>query len=50
MPVEVMGIDHVFIPVRDVSGVVQAPGAGASDFKAGDAVCGMVRWPWGGGG
>ena len=39
-----------FIPGWDVSGVVQAPGAGVSDFKAGDAVCGMVRWPWGGGG
>jgi len=39
-----------FIPGWDVSGVVQAPGAGVSDFRAGDAVCGMVRWPWGGGG
>ena len=39
-----------FIPGWDVSGVVQAPGAGVSDFRTGDAVCGMVRWPWGGGG
>ncbi len=39
-----------FIPGWDVSGVVEAVGAGMSDFKAGDAVCGMVRWPWGGGG
>ena len=38
------------IPGWDVSGVVEAAGAGVSDFKAGDAVCGMVRWPWGGGG
>ena len=39
-----------FIPGWDVSGVVAAAGDGVSDFKAGDAVCGMVRWPWGGGG
>ena len=39
-----------FIPGWDVSGVVAAAGTGVSDFKAGDAVCGMVRWPWGGGG
>ena len=39
-----------FIPGWDVSGVVEAAGAGVSEFKAGDAVCGMVRWPWGGGG
>ena len=39
-----------FIPGWDVSGVVEALGAGVSDFKVGDAVCGMVRWHWGGGG
>ncbi len=39
-----------FIPGWDVSGVVEAPGAGVSDFKVGDAVCGMVRWYRGGGG
>ena len=39
-----------FIPGWDVSGVVETPGAGVSDFKVGDAVCGMVRWHWGGGG
>ena len=39
-----------FIPGWDVSGVVEAAGAGVPEFKGGDAVCGMVRWPWGGGG
>ena len=39
-----------FIPGWDVSGVVEALGAGVSDFQAGGAVCGMVRWHWGGGG
>ena len=39
-----------FIPGWDVSGVVEALGTGATAFKVGDAVCGMVRWPWGGGG
>ena len=39
-----------FIPGWDVSGVVEALGAGVSDFQVGDAVCGMVRWHWGGGG
>ena len=39
-----------FIPGWDVSGVVEALGAGVSEFKVGDAVCGMVRWHWGGGG
>lgn len=39
-----------FIPGWDVSGVVEALGPGASGFTVGDAVCGMVRWPWGGGG
>ena len=39
-----------FIPGWDVSGVVEALGAGVSEFNAGDAVCGMVRWPGGGGG
>ena len=39
-----------FIPGWDVSGVVEALGAGVSDFQAGDPVCGMVRWHWGGGG
>ena len=38
-----------FIPGWDVAGVVEAPGAGVSDFRVGDAVCGMVRWHWGGG-
>ena len=39
-----------FIPGWDVSGVVEGLGAGVADFQAGDAVCGMVRWHWGGGG
>lgn len=39
-----------FIPGWDVSGVVEAVGTGVSDFRPGDAVCGMVRWPLGGGG
>lgn len=39
-----------FIPGWDVSGAVEALGAGVSEFRVGDAVCGMVRWPWGGGG
>ena len=39
-----------FIPGWDVSGVVEALGAGVSELHVGDAVCGMVRWPWGGGG
>lgn len=39
-----------FIPGWDVSGVVEGLGAGVADFQAGAAVCGMVRWHWGGGG
>ena len=39
-----------FIPGWDVSGAVEALGAGVSDSRVGDAVCGMVRWHWGGGG
>lgn len=39
-----------FIPGWDVSGVIEAAGDGVSAFKVGDAVCGMVRWPLGGGG
>ncbi|MCY4486748.1 MAG: NADP-dependent oxidoreductase [Deltaproteobacteria bacterium] len=39
-----------FIPGWDVSGVVEALGADIADFRVGDAVCGMVRWPWRGGG
>ena len=39
-----------FIPGWDVSGVVEALGPGVSEFETGDSVCGMVRWPWGGGG
>ncbi len=39
-----------FIPGWDVSGMVEALGANVSGCEVGDAVCGMVRWPWGGGG
>ncbi len=39
-----------FIPGWDVSGVVEALGDAGADFQTGDAVCGMVRWHWGGGG
>ncbi|MDE0341750.1 MAG: NADP-dependent oxidoreductase [Deltaproteobacteria bacterium] len=39
-----------FIPGWDVSGVVEALGAEVAEFRVGDAVCGMVRWHWGGGG
>ena len=39
-----------FIPGWDVSGVVEALGAEVTDLRVGDSVCGMVRWPWGGGG
>jgi len=39
-----------FIPGWDVSGTIEALGSNVSQFKVGDTVCGMIRWPLGGGG
>jgi len=39
-----------FNPGWDVSGIIEAVGANVAALKTGDAVCGMIRWPLGGGG
>lgn len=39
-----------FTPGWDISGVVEGLGSGVSNLAVGEAVCGMVRWPYGGGG
>lgn len=39
-----------FIPGWDVSGTIEVVGPDVSQFKTGDWVCGMIRWPLGGGG
>ncbi len=39
-----------FTPGWDISGEIETLGSGVSNFEVGEAVCGMVRWPYGGGG